>query len=75
MEVSVEHVWVSFWTSKPLKRTPQDTHNFLWGISWNFYLKHIIEFFIIRIIPMTLYKDTMPYLDRFIHVYGWNLSI
>ena len=28
MEVSVEHVWVSFWTSKPLKRTPQDTHNF-----------------------------------------------
>ena len=24
---------------------------------------------------MTLYKDIMPYLDKFIHVYGWNLSV
>ena len=24
---------------------------------------------------MTLYKDIMPYFDKFIHGYGWNLSI
>ena len=24
---------------------------------------------------MTLYKDIMPYFDKFIHVYGWNMSI
>ena len=24
---------------------------------------------------MILYKDIMPYLDKFAHVYGWKLSI
>ena len=24
---------------------------------------------------MTLYEDIMPYFDKFIHVYGWNVSI
>ena len=24
---------------------------------------------------MTLYNDIMPYFDKFIHVYGWNLSV
>ena len=24
---------------------------------------------------MTFYKDIMPYFDKYIHVYGWNLSI
>ena len=24
---------------------------------------------------MTLYKDIMPYFDKYKHVYGWNLSI
>ena len=35
---------------------------------------YIIEFFHLHIIPMTLYKDIMPYFDKFIHVYGWNRS-
>ena len=26
-------------------------------------------------IPMTLNEDIMPYFDKFIHVYGWNLII
>ena len=26
-------------------------------------------------IPMTLFKDIMPYFDKFIHVNGWNLGI
>ena len=30
----------------------------------------IIEFFHLHIILMSLYKDIMPYLDEFIHVYG-----
>ena len=24
---------------------------------------------------MTLYKDIMPYFDKFIHVYDWNLGL
>ena len=58
-----------FWTPKPLKRTPQDTHFFLSGISKNLNLKLIIEFFHLLIIPMTLLNDFMPYFDEFIHVY------
>ena len=59
---------------KPLKSTPQDTQKILWGISLNVNLKHEIEFFHHHIIPMTLYKDIMPYFDEYIHVYVWNLS-
>ena len=73
--LSQQGVWVSFWTPKPLKSTPQDTPQKLWRISWNFNLKHIIEFFHLHIIPMTLYKGVMLYFDKFIHVNGWNLSI
>ena len=28
------------------------------------------EFFHLHIIPMTLYRDIMPYFDKFIHVNG-----
>ena len=73
--LSQQGVWVSFWTPKPLKRTPQDTQIFLCGISKNPNLKLIIEFFHLLIIPMTLFNDIMPYFDEFIHVYGWNMSI
>ena len=55
---------------KLLKSSPQDTHNFCEDFSKNANLKHIIEFFHLHIIPMTLYKDIMPYFDKFIHVYG-----
>ena len=54
---------MSFWTPKPLKSTPQDTQKILQGISQNVNLKHIIEFFHLCIIHMTLYKDIMPYFD------------
>ena len=68
--ISQQGVWVSFWTPKPLKSTPQDTQIFC-----EEYLKHRIEFFHYHIIPMTLYKDIKPYFDKYTHVYGWNLSI
>ena len=29
----------------------------------------------IDIIPMTLFNDIMPYFDKFINVYGGNMSI
>ena len=64
-----------FWTHKPIKITPQDTHIFLCGISKNPNLKLIIEFVHLLIIPMTLFNDIMPCFDEFIHVYGWNMSI
>ena len=37
----------------------------------------MFELFHLHIIPMLLYlyKDIIPYLDKFIHVYGRNLSI
>ena len=69
--LSQQGICVPFWTPKPLKSTPQDTHIFLWRISKNVNLKHIIEFFHLNIIPMILYKNIMPYFDKFIHVYGW----
>ena len=59
-----------FWTPKPLKRTPQDTHIFLCGISKNLNHKLIIELFHLLIIPVTLFNDIMLYFDEFIHVYG-----
>ena len=31
--LSQQGVWVSFWTPKPFKNTPQDTQIFLLGIS------------------------------------------
>ena len=68
--LSQQGVWVLFWTPKPLKRTPQDTQIFLCGISKNLFLKLIIEFFHILIIPMTLFNNIMPYFDEFIQVYG-----
>ena len=68
--LSQQGVWVPFWTPKPLKRTPQDTHIFLCGISKNPNLKLIIEFFHLLIIPMTLFNDIMPCFDEFIRVYG-----
>ena len=52
--LSQQGVWVSFWTPKPFKSTPQDTQTLLRGISYNVIFKHIIEFFHLHIIPMTL---------------------
>ena len=73
--LSQQGVWVPFWTPKPLKSTPQDTHFILRGISKNLNLKLIIECFHLLTIPMILFNDIMPYSDEFIHVYGWNMNI
>ena len=73
--LSQQGVWVSFWTPKNLKKHPSGhpkhfMKNFLkcqsQAYNWIFYL---------HIIPMTMYKDIVPYFDKFIHVYGWNMSI
>ena len=58
--LSQQGVWVPFWTPKPLKRTPQDTHKILCGISKNLNLKLIIEFFHLLVIPMTLFNGILP---------------
>ena len=55
--LSQQGAWVPFWTPKPLKRAPQDTQIILCGISKNPNLKHIIEFFHLLTIPMTLFND------------------
>ena len=68
--LSQQGIWVLFWTPNLLKRTPQDTQFFKCGISKNLYLKLIIEFFHLLIIPMTLFNDIIPYFGEFIHVYG-----
>ena len=42
----------------------------------NFLTYHIIDLlFIIIYFPWQLYKDIIPHFNKFIHVYGWNLSI
>ena len=64
-----------FWIPNSLKSTHQDTQLFFRGTSLNVNLKHIIELFHCHIIPMTFYKDIMPYFDKYKHVYGWNISI
>ena len=66
--LSQQGAWVSFWTPKPLKRTPQDTQLFKCGISKNLNLKLIIEFFHLLLIPM--FNDIMHYFEEFIHLYG-----
>ena len=68
--LSQQGVWVTFWTPRPLKRTPQDAQIILCGISKNLSLKLIIEFFHLLTIPMTLFNDIKLYFDEFIHVYG-----
>ena len=64
---SYQGVWASF--------VPLRIPNFLKENSWNVNLKYIIRWFHLHIIPMTLYKDNMPCFYKFIHIYGWNLSI
>ena len=64
-----------FLHTQTLKNQPSGHPIFLRGISWIINLKLIIEFFHLHTVPMTLYKDIMPYFDKFIHVYGWNQSI
>ena len=68
--LSQQGIWVPFWTPKPLKRTPRDTHIFWCGISKHLNLKLVIEFFHLLIIAMTLFNDIKPYFDEYIHVYG-----
>ena len=60
---------------KPYKKHPSGHPNCFVRNFWNVNLKHIFELFHLHIIPITLYKDIMPYFDKFTHVYGWNLSI
>ena len=65
-----------FLDTQTLKKHPSGHPKILWEISYNVNLKHIFELFHLHIIPMTLYKNIMPYFDKFVHVlYGWNLSI
>ena len=66
--LSQQGVWVPFWTPKPLKMTPQDTHIFQCGVSQNLNLKLIFEFFHLLIIPMTLFNGIMSNFDALIHV-------
>ena len=68
--LSQHGVWVSFWTPKPLKSTPQDTKKMFVRNFIKMSIKHKIESFHHHIILMTLYKDIMPYFDKYIHVYG-----
>ena len=76
MNVTQEHglsqqgVWVSYWTPKPLKSTPRDTHFFLVKNFLKCQSQAYNKFFHLHFIPMTLYKDIMPNFDKFIHVYG-----
>ena len=53
--LSQQDVWVPFWTPKPLKRAPQDTHFFSVEFLKIPNLKLIIEFFHLLIIPMKLF--------------------
>ena len=62
---------VSLRAPKPLKGTPPDTQNFRDDF-FNGNLKHIIEFFHLHIIPMTLYKDIMLIL---INLYRFMVEI
>ena len=59
----------------PWKEPLRTPRFFLCGISKNFNLKLVIEFFDLLIIPTALFNDFMPYFDEFTHVYGWNMSI
>ena len=59
-----------FGRPKPLKRTPQDTQIFLYGISKNLNIKLIIEFFSSPYNSHDIVNDIMPYVDEFIHVCG-----
>ena len=65
---------MSFGHPHPLKaplRTPQSVaRNFLKNYDGDDDLKHIIEFVHLPIIHITLYKDIMPYFDKFVRVYG-----
>ena len=60
--LSQQGIWVYFWTPKPLKSIPQDTHIFCEEFKKNVNLKHTTDVFHLHIIPMILYKDIMPYL-------------
>ena len=67
--LSQQGVCVSFWTPKPFKSTPPDTQ-FLCEEFLKMSISSILlDFFHLHVIPMTLYKNIMPYLDKFILVY------
>ena len=73
--LSQQGVWVSFLTPKPLKSTPQDTQFFCEAFLKMSISSMKFDLFHLHVIPMTFYKEIMPYFDKFIHVYGWNLTI
>ena len=54
----------------PLKSTSQDTPIFFEEFLKMSISSISIELFHLHVIPMTFYKDIMPYFDIFIHVYG-----
>ena len=64
--LSQQGIWVSFGHPNP-KTAPRRTPKcFYEELLKNFNLKQIIEFFHLCIIPLTLYKDIMPYFVKFI---------
>ena len=68
--VLASSVWASFGHQKSLKNHPSEHPIFFTVISKNckIYAFHIIDFFHFNIIPLTLYKDSMPYSNKLIHI-------
>ena len=65
-----------FLDTQTLKKAPLRTPNFFCEEFLKMSISSIkIEYFHLHIISMILYKDIMLYFDKFIYVYGWNLSI
>ena len=66
---SKQAVWASFGPNprKSPLRTPKKV--------LKVYLEHIFEIFHFNIIPITLYRSIMSYFNKYIHIYGGNLSI
>ena len=72
--LSQQGVWVFFWTPKPLKSTPQDTQFFVRNFLKCLSQAYDLTFFYLHVIPMTFYKDIMPYFGKFI-VYMFMVEI
>ena len=67
-------VWASFGHPDPGKSSPRTPTSF-----WEGFLEISVQacnwIFHHKIIPMTLYKDIVPYCNKLINVYGCSLSI
>ena len=59
-----------FWTHNPIKKLPSGHQHFYeWNLKKCQSQGYIIEFLNLHIIPKTLYKDIMPYFDKFMDDY------